>query len=461
MLNKKKVPLTLVSLNNQTFCRDIKERLLFLGYENIDVLGTNELLDTELNHLTRVLIFPIVKSRNLQRRMHKVLEKTKEKPVLSIIQTLENNLNINLLDYCNEFLSWPFTENEFALRLDRLCSNFQVISEHFNDAELIDAFVGLNLVGSSPSFLTILKQIKKFAHFDAPVLIEGETGTGKELAARAIHYMSKRSGHPFIPVNCGAIPDSLLENELFGHEKGAFTDAKKGQAGLICQANGGTLFLDEVETFSPKGQVVLLRFLQDQRYKPLGHSQQKQANVRIIVACNANLSDMVNKGIFRQDLFFRINIMSIKMPSLSQRMIDIGLLAEYFLDKYKLQYNQPEKYLHPDTITWMNDYNWPGNVRELENLLHREFIMAEGPSIKFGVNSTLPKERRINIFDRRQALFLNSNFNEAKRKIINQFEKKYLGWLISESNGNVTMAAKRAGKERRALGKLLKKHGIS
>ncbi|MCJ7603253.1 MAG: sigma-54 dependent transcriptional regulator [Desulfobulbaceae bacterium] len=329
------------------------------------------------------------------------------------------------------------------------------------DPKMLEEFIGLNMIGNSPPFLHVLRQIKKIARYEAPVLIEGETGTGKEVAARAIHYLSERRDYPFIPVNCGAIPDNLLENELFGHEKGAFTDAKTGQEGLIRQAEGGTLFLDEVEVFSPKGQIVLLRFLQDQQYRPLGSSLTRRADVRIIAASNVTLSDMTDKGAFRQDLLYRLNIMLLKMPSLSQRTGDIEMLAKHFLDRYKLQYGLPGKVLHPETIQWMLSYHWPGNVRELKNMILRELLLTNGPSIKLKKSDLVYKDRRKNmLFDRRNNLFADVSFNEAKTQIISQFEKKYLEWLINETNGNVTQAAKLAGKERRAFGKLLKKYGI-
>lgn len=168
--------------------------------------------------------------------------------------------------------------------------------EPTSDTKLLEDFIDLNLVGSSAPFVHVLNRIKKIARCDATVLIEGETGTGKEMAARAIHYISERRDFPFVPVNCGAIPDNLLENELFGHEKGAYTDAHCVQRGLIRQADGGTIFFDEVEAFSPKGQFVLLRFLEDQIFKPLGGEQQEKANVRIMAASNTKLLDMVSQG---------------------------------------------------------------------------------------------------------------------------------------------------------------------
>jgi transcriptional regulator with PAS, ATPase and Fis domain len=327
-------------------------------------------------------------------------------------------------------------------------------------AKRLEDFVDLNMVGASPPFVHVLKHIKKIARCDAAVLIEGETGTGKEMAARAIHYLSDRRGFPFIPVNCGAIPDNLLENELFGHERGAYTDAKNAQDGLVWQADRGTIFFDEVETFSPKGQFVLLRFLEDLIFKPLGSEKLRKADVRIMAASNTKLRDLVNQGAFRKDLFYRLDIMSIELPQLSRRTGDIELLAEYFLNKYRLQYNQPDKKLSPEMKQWMISYSWPGNVRELENFIHREFLYEDGPVINICQRISQPEERRINGPDRRQKLFLDCSLSEAKKKMIDQFEKKYLTRLIREVDGNVTKAAKLAGKERRTLGKLLKKHNI-
>jgi DNA-binding NtrC family response regulator len=432
--------------------------LVGLGFTNIDMLEYDDLTSADINYSMLILI--LSHRPEMRVMMRSAFECLKMMPVLCVIQSPEYKLNVEFLYYCNEFLCWPCPENEFLFRLKRLHNAFRPISEQSIGDKMLEEFIGLKMIGNSPPFLHVLRQIKKIARYEVPVLIEGETGTGKEVAARAIHYLSKRRDYPFIPVNCGAIPDSLLESELFGHEKGAFTDAKTGQEGLISQAEGGTLFLDEVEVFSPKGQIVLLRFLQDQQYRSLGSSLTRQADVRIIAASNVTLSNMTDKGRFRQDLLYRLSIMLLKMPSLSQRTGDIEMLAKHFLDRYRLQYGLPEKFLHPETIQWMLSYHWPGNVRELKNMILRELLLTNGPSIKLKKGDSVYKDRRNNMLDRRNKLFPDVSFNEAKTQIISQFEKKYLEWLINETNGNVTQAAKLAGKERRAFGKLLKKYGI-
>jgi DNA-binding NtrC family response regulator len=316
------------------------------------------------------------------------------------------------------------------------------------------------MIGQSQVFLDMLQLIDKIKRCDVPVLLEGETGTGKELVARAIHYGSDRHEYPFIPINCGAIPDELIENELFGHKRGAYTDAQSDNSGLISQAQHGTLFLDEIDTLSAKAQVTLLRFLQDQLYRPLGGSEPCSADVRIIVACNADLEKLVKQHMFRQDLLFRLKIMYLKLPPLRERHSDIVLLANHFLKICAIQFGRGDKKLHPDTIAWLEQYNWPGNIRELENLINREYLLEDGPAILIMPPIPSAAERRRGI-DRRQAGFVCMDFNEAKNHTIAKFEQWYLTEALTKTNGNVTKAAKLAGKERRAFGKLLKKYGVN
>lgn len=322
----------------------------------------------------------------------------------------------------------------------------------------------LNILGRSAVFSNVLKVINQLAQCDAEVLIEGETGTGKELAARALHYLSPRGKYPFIAVNCGALPDSLIESELFGHSKGAFTDAKSKQTGLVEQADGGTLFLDEIEALALKGQVALLRFFQDKIYRPIGSSRTHQADIRVITASNENLKEMVTKGLFRKDLYFRLNLMNITMPPLRERDDDVLLLVEHFMSKYADQYNKDVSVISEEAKKILMNYHWPGNVRELENLIHREVLLATNNEINIhfdGVqihdNTTRKDEQySVNNF----YVSLDQEFNQSKAMMIDKFEKEYLERLLENTHGNVTLAAKRAGKERRCLGKLIKKHGL-
>lgn len=318
-----------------------------------------------------------------------------------------------------------------------------------------EAFARLNLLGNSPAFIKSLRLIERSAMVDATVLIQGETGTGKELAARALHYLSRRRDFPFVPVNCGALPDNLLESELFGHERGAFTDAKRANRGLVAQAEGGTLFFDEVEAMTPRAQVVLLRFLQDHQYRPVGGRVTTNGDLRIIASSNVDLDELVRRSQFRRDLLFRFSILSITMPPLRQRGHDVVLLTEHFLDRFAVQYGRPAKRLHPDAIAWLLAYEWPGNVRELENLMLREFLLADHdviclPSLSDGAANDLAEA----VFD------LEQTFKSAKAKAVAKFERTYLDHLLTKTNGNISLAARISGTDRSALNKLAKKHGL-
>jgi len=322
----------------------------------------------------------------------------------------------------------------------------------------MEDFGELNLVGHSPAFLYVLELTKRFSGCDATVLLQGETGTGKELVARAIHYLGARRDFPFIPVNCGALPDSLVESELFGHARGAFTDARDARRGLIAEAQGGTLFLDEIEVLTPKAQVALLRFVQDLEYRPVGGTVVRNANVRIVAASNANLEELVRVGQFRRDLLFRLNVLSVDLPPLRERQRDVVILAEMFVKRFARQYSRP-KSLHPDAVTWLLTHDWPGNVRELENLVHREFLMTDGPMIHLRSPAS-PGACRKSDPEAALSRLTESRFQEAKASAIAQFERAYIVELLSRTRGNISQAARISGKERSRLGKLVKKYGL-
>ncbi len=391
-----------------------------------------------------------------------ILQKIRKPPMLVIFQNTSRQTiwPQEIFPDCDEFIVWPCHEQELRLRVNQLLPNQSNPTYDFNKNNIIEEFSHFNLIGYSSCFINTLKAIKKITHCDASVMIEGETGTGKELAARAIHYLGNRKKFPFIPLNCGALPDDLILNELFGHNKGAYTDAKDVQSGLVAQANGGTLFLDEIDSLSPRAQVILLRFLQDKKYLPLGGSVYKKANIRVIAASNQSLQKLVRQGCFRQDLFFRINIMQICMPPLRYRGDDVIHLAQHFMQRYRHQYHQPKKTLHVDSLHWMRNQEWHGNVRELENFIHREFLLSDATCIKVNKHNLPEKNRRKRHLDRRDHAFYNLDFNQAKVKVIADFEKHYLSRVMLETHGNVTQAAKRAAKERRSFDRLLKKYHI-
>ena len=317
------------------------------------------------------------------------------------------------------------------------------------------------MVGQAPCFRTMLGLIRKYAAWDAPVLIEGETGTGKELTARGIHYFGRRRDHQFVPVNCGAIPESLIENELFGHAKGAFTDAGAAGVGLVRLAHKGTLFLDEIDALPARGQVALLRFLQDGCYRPLGARQEEVADVRIVVASNRKLQKLVDERCFRADLMFRLQVLTLDVPPLRERPGDPLLLAEHFLGQYAQRYGvatPPE--LDEHTRRWLDDYRWPGNIRELENLIHREFLLGENRALHIGMpgQDAAPSSHTLASSPPLDGVL--QPYSAARDQALEEFDAAYLHSLLLRTEGNVTHAALLAGKERRALGKMLKLRGI-
>ena len=304
------------------------------------------------------------------------------------------------------------------------------------------------LLGESPAFLAEIRKIPLLAQCDVNVLISGETGTGKELCARAIHYLSPRAGRPFIAVNCGAIPVELVENELFGHERGAFTDASTAQGGLIHEAEGGTLFLDEIACLPLLAQVKLLRFLQDKEYRRLGSTKTQQGDVRVVAAMNIDLEEAVREGKLRQDLYYRLNIIPLVLPPLRERREDIPLLARYFLAKYAARLNKDVTDCSPDVMQLLVLYEWPGNVRELEHTIERAVVLSEQAVI----------HKADIILPRVAAAAHQDSFQEAKAKVIAQFERTYIQGLLLAHQGNITKAARAAQKNRRAFWQLMRKH---
>ncbi len=312
------------------------------------------------------------------------------------------------------------------------------------------------LIGNAPVFQEALGQLRCFARVNVPVLIFGETGTGKELAARAIHYQSSRASGPLVPVNCGALPDHLLENELFGHSRGAFTDAREASAGLIAQAHGGTLFLDEVDTLSMRSQVALLRFLQDGRYRPLGGGSECLADVRIVAASNARLDKLADAGCFRQDLLFRLDVASVLMPPLRERAQDILPLARHFLARAAADFDRPVPALDKQAEAQLLAHGWPGNVRELENAMRRVVLLHAG-AVK---TVPLAGAERVQPPAQPVADDFSGGLKCARARRTDAFERRYLNWLLAQTAGNITEAARVAGTERRHLGRLIQRHGI-
>jgi two-component system response regulator GlrR len=306
------------------------------------------------------------------------------------------------------------------------------------------------LVGESQAFLKEIAKIPQISRCNATVLIQGETGTGKEMCARAVHYLSLQASRPFVPVNCGAIPLDLIENELFGHQGGAFTGAKDSQPGLIEEADQGTLFLDEVDCLPMLAQVKLLRFLQDGEYRPLGSAKVRRATVRIIAATNINLEQAVIENQMRRDLYYRLNIVQISLPPLRERAEDVPILARFFLAKYAREFNKDVEDFDPEALQLLAGHDWPGNVRELEHVVQRAVVLSESTVIRAG--DLLLRSL--------QSTSGSESLREAKARIVGNFESSYIKSLLLAYKGNITRAAKAAGKNRRAFWELIRKHRI-
>jgi DNA-binding NtrC family response regulator len=301
------------------------------------------------------------------------------------------------------------------------------------------------MVGESPAFLAAIEKVPLVARCDATVLISGETGTGKELVARAIHYLSPRAKKPFVAVNCGAIPPELVENELFGHERSAYTGATASQTGLIQEAEGGTLFLDEVDSLPLLAQVKLLRFLQEKEYRPLGAGRMLKADVRVVAAANSDLEGAVEAGRLRQDLYYRLSVIPLHLPALRERREDIPLLARHFLAKYAREMGQPARGLSPGALQTLLDHPWPGNVRELEHVIERASLLATGGEITA------------------EDLMLRPRGDTAPRleeMTIEQVERYLIERALAAQGGNVSEAARVLGLSRSALYRRLTSLGI-
>ena len=356
-----------------------------------------------------------------------------------------------LLKGVDDFVTCPYQEPELFFRVERLLRAKRAAGRSCGSlTRPLDKFP---LVGASAAFRGVLEKIPLVADSNHTVLVSGETGSGKEVVARAIHYQGNRRGKPFVAVNCGALPDHLFENELFGHVKGAFTDASSTEKGLIAEAEGGTLFLDEIDALSHAGQVKLLRFLQDGEYRPVGSARMLLGDVRVIAATNADLARKVEAGQFRQDLYYRLNALGLMIPPLRERIEDLTALTNYFLTRFAQQHGQEVRQVSAQAMAKLTAFSWPGNIRELESVITR--------SLTFSRSMTLHADDIELPLVPTQSNESPQLLRDAKLNTVNAFEHNFLANLLAKYRGNVSRAAKAAGKERRTFQRLLRKHGLS
>jgi len=376
-------------------------------------------------------------------------------PVLALLSPgADGDLLKAAVEVADDFMFCPLRGDELNLRIRKFIGDGDSSGPKMGRLRAEETVLA-KLVGEHPVFLNALDQIDRFRQSDAPVLLTGETGTGKELFAHAIHSLGPRRDGPFIPVDCATLPEQIAENELFGHRRGAFTDAHADQKGLAAMAEGGTLFLDEIDALSLAMQAKLLRFMQEGSYRALGADRFTRANVRVITATNRRMEDHVRDGHFRSDLYFRINVLRLQLTPLRERHSDIPLLARHFLENECGSTGTGRKVFTSAALRKLESHHWPGNIRELFNAVQRASLHCSGQQILPG-DIEIDTDFTRAVVDEPKAGTLQS----AKRQVIENFERSYIEELLQRHNGNVTRAAQDAGKDRRAFGRLAKKYGL-
>ncbi len=355
-----------------------------------------------------------------------------------------------------DYISKPFKPDEILLKLGQIEERNRLRQENIRLRDAVqETFSFQNIVAKSESMRKIFDTIQKIADYKTTALITGESGTGKELIARAIHFNGARKHKPIVAVNCGGVPENLLESELFGHVKGAFTDAAGDKKGIFQEASGGTLFLDEIAELSLSLQVKLLRVLQDEMVRPVGSTQSVKVDVRIIAVTATNLAEAVRQGTFRDDLFYRINVLSIHVPPLRDRKGDIPLLVDHFIDRFNKRLNKEIKGVRPEALQALMDYPWPGNVRELENVIERTMVLTERFEIHM---DELPEEIRSGPAAARDHWPTDSMSIKANTMAL---EKSLIQRALRETSNNRTHAAKLLEISHPTLLSKMKTYGIS
>ena len=344
-----------------------------------------------------------------------------------------------------DYLIKPFTNDEFRRTIEEISSRIRLNGITEKKLEMQDEEPMIEMIGNSVQMKKIKKIIKRINNHNATILIHGESGTGKEVIARSIHYSSHNNKSPFIAVNCGGIPESLLESELFGYKKGAFTGATETRMGLFEAANGGTIFLDEIGNASLKVQQGLLRVIQEKEILMVGESRSRKVNVRIIAATNSNLPNLIKAGHFREDLYYRLNVIEIEMPALRERKEDIPDLISYFINKYSKEYNKIEIKLDNKVLEVLMRYNWPGNIRELENVIQRALLLTD---TEIMLNHLPDHMKYSSLFIREENEILS----------LKELEKNHINMVLRRVNNNKTKAAKLLGIDRSTLYQKISSH---
>ncbi len=444
MNNKTNGKEQILVVDDSSQTREVVQRNLNLqGYVVFTAPGVEEAIriieSTPIDLVITDLKMPKVSGLDLVRHIRENYKNT-EVMMITGYATIEGAVNA-VKTGVEEYLAKPFTDEELLSAVKRALDKLRLRRNDNNQTVKMTKAVH-GLLGESKAMQEVYKAISKVALTSANVLITGESGTGKELVARAIHYSSPRSSSPFVPVNCGGIPESLLESELFGYVKGAFTGANESRAGFFQTADKGTIFLDEIGETSLSMQVKLLRVLQDKEVCMVGANRAQKFDVRILAATNKDLLSLVRKETFREDLFFRLNVIAINVPPLRDRRDDILQLIRYFANKYANEFGKSLSQFSNRALEVLENYDWPGNVRELENVIQRLIVMADGESIEA---PDLPSLMR---FSTLRKTSLNRTLAEV--------DAEYIQNVLASVEGNKTKAAKILGIDRKTLREKLK-----
>lgn len=355
-----------------------------------------------------------------------------------------------------DYLPKPFSVEQLEVTMKRAVEQLDLKEENqILRSQLEEKYNFENLIGANGGLQDVVETIRKVSGSEANILILGESGTGKELVAHSIHANSKRRHGPFIAVNCASLPDNLLESELFGHEKGAFTGAHAGKAGLMELADQGTLFLDEIGEMSRELQAKLLRALEQYCFRRVGGTKEINVDIRILAATNRNLEEVASKGEFREDLYYRLNVIAIHLPPLRERVQDIPLLAGHFLHDFAGRVGKPLKAISPGALELLQRYPWPGNVRELRNVIERAVALCETRVI---MPEDLPDRLNKQGGSFRSSPDIDLPFHRAKAQWIETFEVKYLQKLLKRHGGNISEAARESGIDRKTIHRLVEKY---
>ena len=358
-----------------------------------------------------------------------------------------------------DFVPKPFSPDHLLIVVEKALADRSLREENRNLKEQLGRHYSFdNIIGRSPSMSAVFEAVKKVADTNISVLVGGASGTGKELIARSIHANSCRCGQAFVPLNCGALPEHLVESEIFGHEKGAFTGAARAKPGLLETAHGGTFFMDEIGELPPPLQVKFLRVLEDGKFRRVGSNQEREVDVRLICASNRDLVELVEEEKFREDLFYRINTFTIDIPPLKDRRDDIPLLANYFLQVYAEKNKKDVKGISQEAVDVLKTQEWKGNVRELEHVIERGTILAGGEEIQV---EDLPQNMRgAEMGEIVPQTYMDMLFKEAKECLIEDFEQRYIAAVLAKYRGNISRAAQHSGIDRRSLHRLLAKYEL-